>query len=45
MILASVHSRLDYCNSVIHSLPWSRFTAVSVWVEFGSTIDSWPKAI
>ena len=24
LVLASVHSRLDYCNSVLHSLPWSR---------------------
>ena len=24
LVLASVHSRLDYCNSVFHSLPWSR---------------------
>ena len=23
LILASMHSRLDYCNSVLHSLPWS----------------------
>ena len=23
LVLASVHSRLDYCNSVLHSLPWS----------------------
>ena len=24
LVLESVHSRLDYCNSVLHSLPWSR---------------------
>ena len=24
LVLASVHSRLDYCNSVLHSLPWAR---------------------
>ena len=24
LVLASVHSRLDYCNSVLYSLPWSR---------------------
>ena len=24
LVLVSVHSRLDYCNSVLHSLPWSR---------------------
>ena len=24
LVFASVHSRLDYCNSVLHSLPWSR---------------------
>ena len=24
LVLASVHSWLDYCNSVLHSLPWSR---------------------
>ena len=24
LVLASVHIRLDYCNSVLHSLPWSR---------------------
>ena len=24
LVLASVHSRLDYCNSVKYSLPWSR---------------------
>ena len=24
LVLASVHSRLDYCYSVLHSLPWSR---------------------
>ena len=23
LVLASVHSRLDYCNSVMYSLPWS----------------------
>ena len=44
-VLASVHSRLDYCNSVLHSLPWVSFTAASFCVEFDSTIDSWPRAI
>ena len=24
LVLASVHGWLDYCNSVLHSLPWSR---------------------
>ena len=24
LVLASVHSRLDYCNSVLHSLLWSQ---------------------
>ena len=24
LVLASVRSRLDYCNSVLYSLPWSR---------------------
>ena len=24
VVLASVHSRLDCCNSVLYSLPWSR---------------------
>ena len=23
LVLVSVHSRLDYCNSVLHSMPWS----------------------
>ena len=45
LVLASVLSRLDYCNSVLHLLPWSRFTAAPVCVEFGSAIDSWPWAI
>ena len=45
LVLASVHSRLDYCNCVLHSLPWSRLLAASVCVKFGSAIDSWPRAI
>ena len=24
LVLVSVHSRLDYCNSVLYSLPWSQ---------------------
>ena len=24
LVLALVHSRMDNCNSVLHSLPWSR---------------------
>ena len=25
LVLASVHSRLDYCNSILYSLPWSQW--------------------
>ena len=45
LVLASVHSRLDYCNSVLHSLPWSRLQLLQSVLNSGSAIDSWPRAI
>ena len=40
LVLASVHSRSDYCNSVLYSLPWSRFAVIAVCVELCSPSDS-----
>ena len=40
LVLALVHSWLDFCNSVLHSLPWSRLQLLQSSVEFGSVIDS-----
>ena len=46
LVLASVHSRLDYCNSVLYSLPWSLLqllqsvlnSAARLWFEVWSVL-------
>ena len=39
LVLASVHNRLDYCNSVLYSLPWSRLQL------YQSVLNSAPRLI
>ena len=46
LVLASVHSRLDYCNSVLYSLPWSRLQLLqSVLNSAACLIRGWSISI
>ena len=44
LVLASVHSRLDYCNSVLYSLPWSRLQLLQSVLNLCSSSDSRSEA-
>ena len=45
LVLAAVHSLLDYCNKCSLLTALVTFTAAPVCVKFGGAIDSWPRAI
>ena len=45
LVLALVHSQLDYCNSVLPLTALVSFPAASVCDKFGSVIDLRPRAI
>ena len=37
-----MHSRLDYCNSVLHSLPWSRLQLLQSVLNSGAPLICGP---
>ena len=41
LVLASVHSRLDYCNSVLHSLPWFRLQLLQSVLNSAARLIRW----
>ena len=45
LVHALVHSRLDYCNSVLVRLPWPLVQQATVCVEFCCSFDFWPEAL